>query len=150
MIIFNFIGFLFVIFVWSFFNKDIDYKIYIYLTVFNLTLFIFFIMKEVDVKLTYFNSSDTDKKFFRLLFYSLFSFGLTLIYTYSQVEAVKKKKSTYGTTIILKDNRVFFSDSSNYFIGKTQGYLFYYHEKTKTTDIIPVSELKQLTTSKNK
>jgi len=150
-IIFQLIGFLIVTFVWSFFNKDIDHKTYIYLIVFYLAYFIFCIIKnEVDIKLRQFNSYHTDKKIFRLLFYSLFFFGLTLIYTYSQVEAVKEKKSTYGTTIILEDNRVFFSDSSNYFIGKTQGYLFYYHEKTKTTDIIPVSKLKQLTTSKNK
>lgn len=145
-IIADFIGMIVAIFVMSFFSNNINPKAYIYLIIFFYAFFTYAIITvEVEFKHKQFNSSDTNKQFFELILYSILFIGLTLTYSYSQVESVRDKKNTYGTTITLDDNKVLFSDSSNYFIGKTKDYIFYYHATTRTTDIIPVSKLKQLT-----
>lgn len=149
-LIFNTLGMLLIVSILSFFSKNINYTTIIYLSLSSLSLFIYaIIVVEVDVKHKLVNSSDKDKQFSGLLLYSLLFIGLTLTYSYSQVENVKVKKTTFGTSIILEDNTILVSDSSNYFIGKTQGYIFFYHEATKSTDIIPVSKLKKMTINEN-
>ncbi|MBK7037094.1 MAG: hypothetical protein IPH42_12345 [Bacteroidetes bacterium] len=56
-------------------------------------------------------------------------------------ENVSENKKTYGTKIYMADNKVLFSDSSNYYIGKTNEYFFIYHEKDKYTEVYPMDRV---------
>lgn len=46
------------------------------------------------------------------------------------------------TTLVTKDLAVFISSDSVAYIGKTENYIFFYRKKLRTTEIIPVSEIK--------
>lgn len=47
-------------------------------------------------------------------------------------------------SVFFNDNKTMNSDSNNYYIGNTRNYLFYYHEATKASDIIPMSRVNQI------
>jgi len=135
-----------VYFGWDFFSKTIDYESYLYSAIwFLIILFLILVSAEINVKHMKLNSSEMDKKITKAILYTMFFLGLTFMFAHKQVKSVKDKKSTFGTILQLENNVVLISDSTNYFIGKTQNYLFYYHESTKQTDVIPVSKLIQLT-----
>lgn len=68
-----------------------------------------------------------------------------MLYSAYQAKKNRKDKSTYGVSITFDDDKILVSDSSNYFIGKTQNYIFIYHEKENKTDIIPMTRVKQIT-----
>ncbi len=38
----------------------------------------------------------------------------------------------------------------NYYIGKTRNYVFVHHENLKTTDVIPMSRVKQITVAQHR
>ncbi len=42
------------------------------------------------------------------------------------------------------EGKTIVSDSSNYIVGKTRDYLFFYHEEEDMTDVIPVKKIDQL------
>jgi hypothetical protein len=47
-----------------------------------------------------------------------------------------------NTTLITKDSTVYISSDTVAYIGKTENYIFFYRKKNRTTEIIPVSEIK--------
>lgn len=61
-----------------------------------------------------------------------------------QAKRIKIDKSTYGYYIILDNNQKVISDSISYYIGKTQNYVFIHHQNLKTTDVFPISRIKQI------
>jgi hypothetical protein len=143
--IFIFIGY----YIYSLFNKNIDKNVLIGQGISSVLFFVFLIISfEINIKHKHIKSTINDKNIIDYFLFSLLFIAYTMFISYNQVHFVKDKKSTYGTIIKLNDNTVLQSDSNNYYIGKTQKFLFFYHEYTKTTDVIPVSNLKCLTTVK--
>lgn len=104
-----------------------------------------FYIAELELKRKY-KSLHTKKPWFIdiILYCVLFTLFIGYL-SYHKAKMVRQNKVTFGVTIILDDNSQLFSDSSNYYIGKTDNYVFFYHEKTRSTDIFPVSRIKQLT-----
>ncbi len=49
-----------------------------------------------------------------------------------------------GTVIYLTDGSRYVSDNNDYFIGKTNEYVFFYHENQKTTSILPASKVQSI------
>lgn len=102
---------------------------------------------EIERKHIHFQSSINRRRFILLTYY-FWTFTMGVVYYSSyQAASIKMDKSTYGVTISLDNNQILVSDSTDYYIGKTLNYVFIFHEKLKTTDIIPMSRVKQITTA---
>lgn len=65
-------------------------------------------------------------------------------------EEIKSMNRTYGTIVIWKDSTKIISDSSYYFIGKTNGYLYFYNDTLEVADIFPIESMAKLTTARRK
>lgn len=78
-----------------------------------------------------------------LLMWSIFTLGLVFAFAKSQADSILDNHSTLGTKIVL-DDRELVSDQENYFIGKTQSFIFFYHEKDGRYDVFPMSRVKQI------
>jgi hypothetical protein len=102
-----------------------------------------FIM-EIEIKHNKYKFSESEIKSTKILMFSLISISIVVLISYIQANNIKTEKNTFGTKIILKDSKEIISDENNYFIGNTKNYVFFYHEKSKITDVIPLSEIKQL------
>lgn len=133
-------------FIWHFFNKDITIESIVWDVVFFLVCFVLLvILTEISRIHHKSNSSNHYRRFIAFLFYTTLFSGLVIYYAYTQVDNIKKNKSTFGVTITLDNEQTMVSDSSNYYIGKTVNYLFIYHEKDNTADVIPMNRVKQIT-----
>ncbi len=85
--------------------------------------------------------TQTKKKFF----YMILLFVLVIyIFTQFKISSIKHDKSTLGTEIYLDNNSVLESDSTSYFIGKTNNYIFIYHQDDNYTEVYPVNRVKKL------
>lgn len=120
-------------------------------TVFLLTgVFVFFLVflivkVEIERKHIQFQSSLKKRRFIFFVLYFLVFTCCVILYSSYQAGQIRKEKSTYGVSITLDNDQIIVSDSSNYFIGKTQNYVFIYHEKERKTDIFPMTRVKQIT-----
>jgi hypothetical protein len=78
--------------------------------------------------------------------------GIVCLYVLYQADSVKIHKSTEGTTLLFTDAPNFVS-TKRITISEKPKYVFVYHEKTQTTDVILMERVKQLifkkATSKN-
>jgi len=74
---------------------------------------------------------------------------VTVFNAASKIISVKKDKEYYNVKFQIDDN-VVISDSTYYFIGKTQNYLFVYNEKNNETSVIPMNRIKMITFPKRK
>jgi hypothetical protein len=81
---------------------------------------------------------------YALLFAGLFII-IVVFFSYGQAVITMEFKTNNGITFEIDKDSVVVSDSSNYYIGNTRNYLFYYHENTEKTDIIPMSRITKLT-----
>lgn len=133
-------------FIWHFFNKDITIASVIWGAASFLVCFVLLVtMTEISRIHHKSNSSIHYRRFIALLFYTALFCGLVIYYAHTQADNIKKNKSTFGVTILLDNDQAIVSDSSNYYIGKTVNYLFIYHEKDNTADVIPMNRVKQIT-----
>jgi len=110
---------------------------------------IVFIGTEIDRKHYQFDTSTLTRRFYQILYATLLAIIAMIVFTKMQVDGIRKEKNTYGVKVLMDNEQLVVSDSTNYYIGKTQNYLFIYHEKSKTTDIIPMSRVKQITMPDN-
>ena len=62
---------------------------------------------------------------------------------YGEALEVNNNKKYYGVEFQLEDQTII-SDSTNYFIGKTKNYLFYYKEKEKQSFAYPMNRIKMI------
>lgn len=133
-------------FIWRYFFKEPTYFSICIIALIYIGLLIFIIISmEIERKHRHFNSSINRKRYINIMLYGLvFTFSV-IYYSVYQVHSIKIDKSTYGVTIILDNDKSIVSDSTNYYIGKTKNYLFVYHEKQNTTDIIPMTRVRQMT-----
>ncbi|MEI6695639.1 MAG: hypothetical protein WCO13_06200 [Bacteroidota bacterium] len=127
------------------FNLNTTFTVSIWTGAFVFLLIFLIIQVEIERKHIQFNSSVNKKRFiFFILYFLVFTYGVILYSSY-QAGQIRRDKSTFGVNITLDNNQTLVSDSSNYFIGKTQNYVFIYHEKESKTDIIPMTRVKQIT-----
>ena len=78
--------------------------------------------------------------------------GLFVVAIFSKLEVfqVVNENKYEGTKIYFKDDSLLESDTNNTYIGNTRDYIFYYHKIEKTTDVFPISEIKQITIKSKK
>jgi len=119
-------------------------------SIFYAVIFYLIIIVEIERKHIQLESTVNRKRFILFTFYFLvFTVGVNQ-YSSFQARLIKSDKSTCGVTITLNNDQTFVSDSTSYYIGKTLNYVFIYHEKQNSTDIIPMSRVKQITMKLNK
>ena len=133
-------------FAWHFFNKDITYSSILWIACLYLCIFgLLVLMTEISRIHHHSNSTIHYRRFIAMLFYTVLLIGLVIYFAHKQVTSIKEDKSTYGVSIILDNDQTIVSDSTNYYVGKTVNYLFFHHEKENTTDVIPMTRVKQIT-----
>jgi len=119
-------------------------KLWLCLISFYIILILQFIVLEI--RRTYiiiYGKADHVLFFNIILFVSIFT-TLIIFYSYYDIIMVKTDKKYFGTELLLEDTRII-SDSTNYYIGKTNNYLFYYKENEKKTIVYPMSRIKKIT-----
>lgn len=128
--------------------KSIDgFTVFLIIGLFIFLIIFFIVIVEIERKHIHFQSSLNRRRFIYLtLYFLVFTMGVVYYSSY-QAGLIKRDKSTYGVAITLDNDKILVSDSLNYFIGKTLNYVFIYHEKLKSTDIIPMTRVKQITTA---
>ncbi|HLG38059.1 MAG TPA: hypothetical protein VI461_00275 [Chitinophagaceae bacterium] len=75
---------------------------------------------------------------------------LTMIKAITDANDVKKVKTYFGTQIIFNDSTRIESDSSFYYIGKIENYVFVFDEKSNKTYSYPISTVKRISIIKKK
>ena len=131
-------------------DKSAKYSSFLWtLGIFFMVFLIVFIGTEIDRKHYQFDTSTLTRRFYQILYATLLAIIAMIVFTKMQVDGIRKEKNTYGVKVLMDNEQLVVSDSTNYYIGKTQNYLFIYHEKSKTTDIIPMSRVKQITMPDN-
>jgi len=114
---------------------------YYYLVTLGYYVFLIF-LTEIEIRHKYFQSSDSFKFYIQVLIYSTLVVALVIYTGYRQALSVKERKIYYGTAIELEGNSRIVSDSTTYYIGNTKNYLYVYHEKDGSTDVIPMTRIK--------
>lgn len=96
------------------------------------------------------NSSIESRQQMQVLVYGILLFLIVLISSFSDVSGVRRDKSTYEVSFVMEDETtnketLIVSDSSDYYIGNTKNYLFFYHQCGDSTEVIPMKQVKSLT-----
>lgn len=73
---------------------------------------------------------------------------IVMFVAYHEANRIKLDYANNGTTIEFTNGKVLRSDKSNYFIGKTHQYVFVYHGKTLSTEVISMDYVKSLSFKK--
>lgn len=90
-----------------------------------------------------FNNIDKEVFFVSLLF--AFAYSITRVEAKYQILAVTKHKQFFGTTIYFDDpNTIFVSDSTHYYIGATENFVFGYDEKLDSTYIFKMTDINKI------
>ncbi len=133
-------------YIWHFFNESITYSALLWCAVIYLVCAVLLIITvEIERRHHQFNSTIQQRRFMSTLFNSLLFIGIILLFAKIDVDSIKNNKTTYGIEIILDNDEKIVSDSTNYYIGKTQNYFFIFHEHERTTDVIPMKRVKRMT-----
>jgi len=128
-----------------FFFKEIANLVVAVVSIFLITSTIFLIISvEIERKHYHLNSTEIRKQFISIALISLYLILFIMGYSFYQAYSVKNMKSTCGVTIMFDNNEIFVSDSTNYYIGKTQNYIFIHHQEKNTTDVFPMTRIKQM------
>lgn len=101
------------------------------------------VFHEVELKHERDQSSQNTRMLMALLLWSLFSICLVFTLARNQINNIVDDHTTLGTKIVL-DDRQLISDKQNYFVGKTQNFIFFYCEKDERCDVFPMSRVKQI------
>lgn len=90
------------------------------------------------------NTSPETQK--RKNFFSMILLLVLFIYFFTQIKinSIKYDNSTYGTQIYLDNNYVLISDSTNYYVGKTNNYIFIYHKINNYSEVYPIERVKKI------
>lgn len=128
-----------------YFHSVSSYELLITNYIFLALIFFIIVIVEIERKHKIKNSTLNNRRFIYLVLRVMVLLVIVANIATYQVHGIKVNKSHLGITVYLDDNSVLKSDSNNYYIGNTKNYLFYYHEKTKTSDVYPINKIKQLT-----
>lgn len=113
------------------------------------TTFIFLLLinriLDNELKLIYFVKHDMPfiSHFFTYLNYFLMALTAISFSALLSVNKVKNDYKYYGTEITIKDN-IYKSDSTEYYIGKTRNYIFFYNDTSKVVNIFPMEEVSKI------
>lgn len=138
------LGFLLIVtIVYSYIKNDIE-QLYFNLILAGSTLIFLLVSLEFQYKHVKKQRNRTQIQLYNFLLYFLLSITLLMIFTHTEIKLIKTRKSYQNTTILLTENRILKSDNENYYIGNTNGYLFFHHSLEKITDVYPMAEVKQI------
>lgn len=104
-------------------------------------VFLFFVLVR---RINTLSISEIKNKQFILLSFVLLSIVSLSFYSNYEASSIKNDKKTIGVTIIFDNDKALISDSTNYYIGKTKDYVFFYHEKEGISDVYPMSRIKKI------
>lgn len=76
--------------------------------------------------------------------FAIFLLGVVAYTAQMNAKYVKKQKGSADTSLIYNDASRFYPNSFTYFVGKTNNYIFLFHEKDSITEIIPMSDVKRI------
>lgn len=121
-------------------------KVFLYETIMQNILFwgLFFIIIYSNRYLIS-NQIGNDSLSLYLLALILFSLGLFSIFNGFNEYYKVKFKNYYSKTILEINGNCFTSNESKYYIGKTEKYVFIHDESTKSSEVIPVSNVDKIT-----
>ncbi len=129
----------------SSFRHSTSFWSYASLVILYIVIFIIaIIIVESEVKHKRLNSKRGTRIFIRFVFFFIFVTGFLFFMTKDEIKSVKDSKKYYKVVVTLNDSIKLVSDSNNYYIGKTQNFLFFYHEKTKTTNVFPMNQVTEI------
>ena len=82
-------------------------------------------------------------------FFLLFAFILIILVTSSMIGFIEKENVIKGKKFIdvsfILDDKLIQGDSTHYYIGKTNNYLFFYDEEKDKTTVYPMNRIKEIT-----
>jgi hypothetical protein len=144
------------------------YKVLGYLILFNIVLLIVSIIIKIDYSFTSiflfilamyfffgFVSLEYRRKYFimygtkpksahtNVVLLGIIIISGIIIFNHNDVTSIKSYKKYYGSTFIASGDTIR-SDSTAYYIGKTNNFVFYYKEKTKSCVVFPIKDITQL------
>lgn len=92
---------------------------------------------------------DTSKSefspFVTISIFGVFLVILVMLHTHQDVQEVINHHRTIGVSIELDDGITLISDSTNFYIGKTENFVFFYYKTQNRTEVIPVGRVKEMT-----
>lgn len=102
-------------------------------------------MKAIRIRLKYREdrAKDFDEFTYRAIVYSLMFIVLLSVLTFWKIENVKAFKSNIGVEFIVSGHKIG-SDSTHYYIGNTNEYLFYYHEDDDRTVVYKMENVSEI------
>ncbi|GEO08316.1 hypothetical protein [Segetibacter aerophilus] len=110
--------------------QKIEWSILLQAPGFAILMFVIvFIHNSVAHQHNRLNSSNESRRNFGLLLVGMGLVIYTIFDATADAEKVRDKKTNIGTEVLLTDSTTIVSDSFNYYIGKTQNFLFIHHEK---------------------
>ncbi|HMN25509.1 MAG TPA: hypothetical protein PKE38_13480 [Ignavibacteriaceae bacterium] len=124
-------------------NFQIEELVNIWKALIGIGLFTILI-KIIGITTIYRKSPILIKNSIWFLFFSLSALYVIAYQAQKNAEYVKQKKGRVNASIIYHDTSRFFPDSFTYFIGKTDNYIFLFHEKDSIAEIIPMSDVKRI------
>ena len=137
-------GILLLQFIYSFWQTT-SYWTYISTIILFLALLVITILLfESEIKHKRLNSNKESKIFIRSIFFFILVVGLLISITYDEVKSVKESKKYLNVVVTLNDSINLVSDSTHYYIGKTQNYLFFYDEKKQTTRVFSMNKVTEI------
>lgn len=128
-------------------EKNLEALFYLPLIILSLpTLLLLFYEFEIKIR----KQSETGKKNYRLIYFGSLISLATIGQGKYQAHNIEHGGAHIGYQVILEDDTKLVSDHQNYYVGKTNGYLFFYHEIERKTDIIPITRVKEIQVTKTK
>jgi hypothetical protein len=131
--------------IYSHFDKSFDTYM---ITVFGIICCSGFLVVIVNVENARKHAEQTlfrRRQLIDLAIFLMLFMGIDFVIASLQAHQIKVDKSTYGFVINLDNGVTLKSDTSNYYIGSTKNYVFFYHQNEKTSDIIPMVRVKSMT-----
>ncbi len=109
--------------------RNITFKIYFLMMIFNLMIILLRIVAP---------PSDEDKELRYLPFISVF---ITILLHFSFADITKVKFGGYNGTIVQTNHKTYIASDSLLYVRKTSNYTFFYNKKLKYSEAIPNSDI---------
>lgn len=121
-----------------------DYEIKLASSLFLFLIIIIIVSVEIERKHKILQSNQKTRMFYTYVLYCFIVIFTIIGYSTYQINSIRNSKTTFGVTIVLENDQIIKSDSSYYYIGKTQNFVFIHNQTNNFTDVIPVNRIKKL------
>ena len=123
----------------------IDYTAIIEFDIAFAVLFLaIFFNAELDLKYLNRNYSKYKLDIYKSLIFLFVLYFFIGLFTTLEVSTVRNDNKYEGTEIHLNDSSTILSDKNQYYIGKTNSYIFMYNERSKKAIVYPMSEVRKI------